>query len=621
SPITKRKFELSQYIGGIERDATARIVKAKAMLMFYGIKFNPVLNKVEGRLVSIPTLLYEKDRGDSVQGDIQLLFIGYILIIAYVAVMLGKFTRLNIKAWLALLGVLCIGLAIGVSFGLSSAFGASYGPVHPLLPFLLLSIGVDDMFVVVQAWNNLPPDLIEQRGVPEAIGLTLKHAGVSITITSLTDLLAFMIGASSILPALRSFCIFAGIGILADFAIQTTLFTAFLALDARRREKRRDGCCCCFRLSDGYSESDCGKRDLLQKLMDKYFGRALLTLPGKITVMIVTGVLVGFNLYGAIMLRQYFDQVWFLPPNSMGYKYTVTSSKFFPLDGAPLTIYTGNFDYFGNQEKLHLLHDVVVKDESVIASSLNSWYEEYINWASKNQPGQYFNKSSTQWRINNRNKFHEWLLDFLKGPGISYRKDVWFTNVSGQLPKIKAARFNVRHKDMDSTQTEVKAMDDLRGKIEKVFPDDLAFPYSPFYLGWETNKVILEELFRNMAFNLMVVFVVTLVVLANLRACLMVFTCVGFTLVSITGTMHFWGVTIETVSTILLLIAVGLSVDYASHVAHTFMIISGTRYDRARATLRDIGPAVWNGGFSTFLAIALLAFSESYPSKTFFKVS
>lgn len=43
--------------------------------------------------------------------------------------------------------------------------------------------------------------------------------------------------------------------------------------------------------------------------------------------MIVTGVLVGFNLYGAVMLRQYFDQVWFLPSNSMGYKYTVTNSK------------------------------------------------------------------------------------------------------------------------------------------------------------------------------------------------------------------------------------------------------------------------------------------------------
>ena len=43
---------------------------------------------------------------------------------------------------------------------------------------------------------------------------------------------------------------------------------------------------------------------------------------------------------------------------------------------------------------------------------------------------------------------------------------------------------------MDSTQTEVKAMDDLREKIEGVYSDDLAFPYSRFYLGWETNKVL-----------------------------------------------------------------------------------------------------------------------------------
>lgn len=45
------------------------------------------------------------------------------------------------------------------------------------------------------------------------------------------------------------------------------------------------------------------------------------------------------------------------------------------------------------------------------------------------------------------------------------------------------------HKDMDSTQTEVKAMEDLREKVGEVFPDELAFPYSFFYLGWETNKV------------------------------------------------------------------------------------------------------------------------------------
>ena len=44
--------------------------------------------------------------------------------------------------------------------------------------------------------------------------------------------------------------------------------------------------------------------------------------------------------------------------------------------------------------------------------------------------------------------------------------------------------------------------------------------------------MISEELFRNMALALMAVFIVTLIVLANIWACLLVFTCVGFTLVS-----------------------------------------------------------------------------------------
>lgn len=33
-----------------------------------------------------------------------------------------------------------------------------------------------------------------------------------------------------------------------------------------------------------------------------------------------------------------------------------------------------------------------------------------------------------------------------------------------------------------------------------------------------------------------------------------------------------------------------------------------------------MGPAVWNGGFSTYIAVGLLVFSNSYPTLTFFKV-
>ena len=54
----------------------------------------------------------------------------------------------------------------------------------------------------------------------------------------------------------------------------------------------------------------------------------------------------------------------------------------------------------------------------------------------------------------------------------------------------QATRLSLRHKDMDTTRKEINAMEDLREKVDEVFSDEnLAFPYSIFYLGWETNKV------------------------------------------------------------------------------------------------------------------------------------
>ena len=58
--------------------------------------------------------------------------------------------------------------------------------------------------------------------------------GVSILITSLTDVCAFLIGATTVLPALRSFCVYAGIAIIAVFMLTISLFVAALTLDAKR---------------------------------------------------------------------------------------------------------------------------------------------------------------------------------------------------------------------------------------------------------------------------------------------------------------------------------------------------------------------------------------------------
>ncbi len=64
----------------------------------------------------------------------------------------------------------------------------------------------------------------------------------------------------------------------------------------------------------------------------------------------------------------------------------------------------------------------------------------------------------------------------------------------------------------------------------------------------------------------------------------------------------------------------GLCVDYSAHICHTFLTVTGSRRERAAATLIDIGPAVLNGGVSTFIAFILLVTSDSHVFSSFFKI-
>lgn len=52
------------------------------------------------------------------------------------------------------------------------------------------------MFVICACWEELSHE--EKRPLNEQVGHMLKHAGVSITVTSFTDVVAFLIGASTV---------------------------------------------------------------------------------------------------------------------------------------------------------------------------------------------------------------------------------------------------------------------------------------------------------------------------------------------------------------------------------------------------------------------------------------
>ena len=56
------------------------------------------------------------------------------------------------------------------------------------------------------------------------------------------------------------------------------------------------------------------------------------------------------------------------------------------------------------------------------------------------------------------------------------------------------------------------------------------------------------------------------------RICILVILAIILTLTDIIGFLHFWGITIDIISCINIVLAIGLCVDYSVHICHAFLV-------------------------------------------------
>ena len=54
------------------------------------------------------------------------------------------------------------------------------------------------MFVIMQSLDNLKPHERKENNIPQNIGQTMTHAGVAITVTSITDIVVFAVGSTTV---------------------------------------------------------------------------------------------------------------------------------------------------------------------------------------------------------------------------------------------------------------------------------------------------------------------------------------------------------------------------------------------------------------------------------------
>ncbi|PAV89735.1 hypothetical protein WR25_11209 isoform D [Diploscapter pachys] len=155
-----------------------------------------------------------------------------------------KMHQLSIhKLVLALFGCVCPLLATSSALGLLFWFGFRFSTILAVTPFLILAIGVDDAFLMINSWMRITN---KDRSMTkrDRIAWILVDVGPSVAITSLTNFLAFIVGIYTPTPEIQLFCAGNAVAILFDFFYQITMYAALMSItgnyDMRNEHKTKD---------------------------------------------------------------------------------------------------------------------------------------------------------------------------------------------------------------------------------------------------------------------------------------------------------------------------------------------------------------------------------------------
>ena len=201
SGLTVKQFSVYGFLGSVQKDSEGKIISAKAMqLRFMGKSFDrkeeeekyehmmdfeeefiDVVNKFEfgSKLFGYPNAgrSYADISGDDASNDVMMLMAGFLVVGVYVLVMLGKFNSVQQRAFLSLVGIASVVMGLYSAYGVCAVLGFQETSMISIIPFLLLGIGIDDMFVIVQSFDTLREEDLH-RPLIERFGICMKHAGV-----------------------------------------------------------------------------------------------------------------------------------------------------------------------------------------------------------------------------------------------------------------------------------------------------------------------------------------------------------------------------------------------------------------------------------------------------------
>ncbi len=470
------------------------------------------------------------------------------------------------------------------------------------------------MFIMISCWQRTRV----LDSVPDRLADTYKEAAVSISITTLTDALALFLGCSSPFGSVQSFCLYAGISICFCYLYGITFLGACMALNGQResenkhwftcakipedlpsRNSKAFGICCVGGRYDRITEKE--ETEPMTHIFERFYGPFLTHKLVKACVFVIYTGYLAVSIYGCFTLKEGLDIRNLALDDSYIINYYNNQRQHFSKYSCNVMVAVKQpFPYWDEDEQKHLRSCISNFESLNFVNGTFAWFLSFQQYA-----------NATDLNISSQAVFRTHFSHFLELNSM-FKQDINWTAEN----EIQASRFFIQTLNK-TTMTDM--MTGLRRTAEEC-PVELLV-YHPAFIYFDQYTVIMDNTIQTILVAVIVMLAISLVLIPNPLCSIWVAFAICSVIVGVTGFMALWGVNLDSISMINLVMCIGFSVDFSAHISYSF--VSSHRSDvneKAIDALVRLGYPIVQGAMSTILGVVVLSMSGSYIFRTFFKI-
>ena len=528
--------------------------------------------------------------------------------------------------------------------------------LNVLSGLILIAIGADDVFIFVDVWQQEYRKIVDvghNDQLTDCLYRTLRHALMSIFVTSLTTASAFFANVVSDITAIQCFGIFSGLAILSNFFLMVFWVPGVVIIIEKTNRYLCHGCC-----GNTESGSCCQKLATITSLPSKAFNRIFSeVLPVVVTkvwfIWLILSTVIGIAGVVLVFIKpkldlpssddfQLFPSDHPLERYDLHLKYQFSFHDKYESGGEAIMVWgikgIDNGNHFDPSDRGHTVYDTYFDLSTLEAQA---WMLQFLSDLK--------NASFVTNNFRQAEFLLEWFyadeLSFCTGRAIpDAYKDCCFQNggpVSSYtfnkcFPIFARFAYDEGHYFWDKTVFDVDGtikayaidldtmqpfqtnydvmeenydtLDDFLKNAIKTAPEGLK---GAWFAGWfdfyDLQRALSTGTYIAIGLSLGVALLVMIATSLNFLLSLYAIINIGFTISVTVGILVLLGWELNVLESVAISISVGLSIDFSIHYAVGYRLCKDPSPPaRVQESLTRVGPAIAMAALTTFLAGAAI---------------